>query len=127
MHFEETLMDLGFQLSVKMHFLNSHLSYFPDNCRNDSEKQRAISFWFLKLTGSRTPIESSERLLDPHPIFKIQNFFIKTLAVLYYKLLAEQFENSLIITSQWLACSCFLSLHSTLNRGIALERASRIS
>jgi hypothetical protein len=30
---------LGCRMSVKMHFLNSHLDYFPDNCGNYSEEQ----------------------------------------------------------------------------------------
>ena len=30
---------IGARMSIKMHFLNSHLDYFPDNCGNFSEKQ----------------------------------------------------------------------------------------
>ena len=30
---------LGARTSTKMHFLNSHLDYFPENCRDSSEEQ----------------------------------------------------------------------------------------
>ena len=30
---------LGTRLSIKMHFLNSHLDYFPDNCGKYSEER----------------------------------------------------------------------------------------
>ena len=30
---------IGAHMSIKMHFLNSHLNYFPDNCGNFSEEQ----------------------------------------------------------------------------------------
>ena len=30
---------LGARMSVKMHFLRSHLDYFPDNCGDYSEEQ----------------------------------------------------------------------------------------
>ena len=33
---------LGARMSVKMHFLRSHLDYFPQNCRDLSEEQRDI-------------------------------------------------------------------------------------
>ena len=30
---------LGARMSTKMHFLNSHLDYFPENCGDYSEEQ----------------------------------------------------------------------------------------
>ena len=33
------LQALGTRMSTKMHFLNSHLDYFPENCGDYSEGQ----------------------------------------------------------------------------------------
>ena len=30
---------IGARMSIKMHFLNSHLDYFPNNCGDYSEEQ----------------------------------------------------------------------------------------
>ena len=35
----ESFRSLGARISVKMHFLSSHLAYFPDNCGDYSEEQ----------------------------------------------------------------------------------------
>ena len=35
----ENFRKLGARMSVKMHFLRSHLDYFPENCGNFSEQQ----------------------------------------------------------------------------------------
>ena len=35
----QSFMVLGARMSVKMHFLSSHLDYFPDNCGDYSEEQ----------------------------------------------------------------------------------------
>ncbi|XP_076804583.1 uncharacterized protein LOC143448650 [Clavelina lepadiformis] len=35
----ESVQSLGARMSVKMHFLSSHLDYFPDNCGDYSEEQ----------------------------------------------------------------------------------------
>ena len=33
------LQALGARMSISIHFLNSHLDYFPENCGNYSEEQ----------------------------------------------------------------------------------------
>ena len=35
----ENFRKLGSRMSVKMHFLRSHLDYFPENCGDFSEEQ----------------------------------------------------------------------------------------
>lgn len=35
----ETFHNLGVRMSIKLHFLRSHLDYFPDNCGDYSEEQ----------------------------------------------------------------------------------------
>lgn len=35
----QSFRDLGARMSIKMHFLSSHLDYFPDNCGELSEEQ----------------------------------------------------------------------------------------
>ena len=35
----QSFQALGAQMSIKMHFLHSHLDYFPENCGDYSEEQ----------------------------------------------------------------------------------------
>ena len=35
----ESMKNLGSRMSIKMHFLHSHLDYFPENCGDFSEEQ----------------------------------------------------------------------------------------
>ena len=35
----ENFRQIGARMSVKMHFLRSHLDYFPENCGDFSEEQ----------------------------------------------------------------------------------------
>ena len=35
----QSFQTLGVRMSIKMHFLHSHLDYFPDNCGDYSEEQ----------------------------------------------------------------------------------------
>ena len=35
----QSFKELGARMSIKIHFLNSHLNYFPDNCGDYSEDQ----------------------------------------------------------------------------------------
>ena len=47
------VQQLGAQMSVKMHFLNSRLDYFPDNCEEQRERFiKTFQSWRLGISAT---------------------------------------------------------------------------